>query len=144
MDNRFEPDSVIDEWLEAAKRGDIAYVVDRLNHGMDVNTGNTINTTALMMAVRRGHLELVRILLDHGADLNAENDLGYTAMTYAVILSRPEEYRWTAPQLDARVLQRLLEAGGRYSLREAVLLNDVELARTRLDEGCLLYTSRCV
>ncbi len=39
------------------------------------------------------------------------------------------------PKLDSRPLDILLAAGARYRLYEAVLLNDVDLARERLDEG---------
>ena len=142
MDEIARPDSLVDEWLEAADRGDTAFVMDHLNRGMGVDVGNSINTTALMMAVRGCHLELIRILLDHGADLSPENSLGCTAITYAVIGSRSWSGYWHIPQPDTRPLELLLAAGGRYRLREAVLLNDVRLARARLDEGADVDTGQ--
>jgi uncharacterized protein len=136
MGEIYEPDPVFREWLEAAERGDTAFVVDQLRRGMDVNAGRDgINMTALMMAVRGCQPEMIRLLLDRGADLGPENSLGYTAMTYAVISSRSWGDYWHVPRPDPRPLELLLAAGGRYGLREAVLLNDVDLARTRLDEG---------
>ena len=55
MDEIFNPDLLIGEWFKAAQRGDTAFVVNHLNHGMDVNAGDPINSTALMMAVWGGH-----------------------------------------------------------------------------------------
>jgi ankyrin repeat protein len=136
MDEIVEPDLAFREWLEAAERGDTASVVDHLHRGMNVNAGQVMtNTTALMMAVRGCQTDMIRLLLDHGAGLSLENSLGYTAMTYAVISSRSCGDYWHVSHPDPRPLALLLAAGGRYSLREAVLLNDVGLARSRLDEG---------
>ena len=102
---------------------------------MDVNAGDPTNSTALMMAVWGGHIELIRVLLARGADMTLENSLGHTAMTCAVISSRSWGDYWHDPEPDPRPLELLLAAGGRYALREAVLLNDVGLALARLDEG---------
>lgn len=133
---RRERTSKIDRWLDAAGAGDTAAVIDYLSCGMDVNTGcEYTNTTALMRAVRDGRVEMVRFLLERGADLSPENSLGYTAITYAVLRSRTWDGYRDNPQPDPRPLEILLAAGGHYRLREAVLLNDVELARRRLDEG---------
>ena len=136
MDEIVEPDLAFREWLEAAELGDMASVVDNLHRGMNVNAGqDTTNTTALMMAVRGCQTDMIRLLLNHGAGLSLENSLGYTAMTYAVISSRSWGDYWHVTHPDPRPLELLLTAGGRYRLREAVLLNDVGLARSRLDEG---------
>src|SRR5262245_77978 len=128
-------DPWIDDWLEAAERGDLALIVELLQSGIDVNAGNSINTTALMRAVSGGQVEVVRALLEHGADLCRENTLCHTALTCAVICSRSWEDYWPILHPDPRPLELLLAAGGQYRLYEAVLLNDLDLARTRLDEG---------
>ena len=125
--------SKVEEWLQAAQRGDLATVVEFLDSGMDVNAGDAINTTALMMAVWGGHPGVIRVLLDRGASLSPQNSLGHTAVTIALRRSQPrEDYHGGS---DPRPLQMLLAAGARYGLREAVMLNDVALARARLDEG---------
>jgi ankyrin repeat protein len=139
MNEILKPRPSIDEWLEAAVRDDTAFVVEHLNRGMEVDYARD-NTTALMMAVRGCHIELIRVLLDHGADLSLENSLGYTAMTYAVFASRSGGDNWDNPEANPEPLELLLAAGGRYRILEAVLLNDLGLARVRLDEGADVNT----
>lgn len=137
----FEPDPTFEEWLKAAERGDSALVLDHLHRGMNVNAGrHRTNTTALMMAVRGCQIEMIQLLVDHGADLDPENSYGFTALTYAVIASRPGGDHWSKPIPDPRPLELLLSMGGRHRLLEAVLLNDVGLARARLDEGADVNT----
>jgi ankyrin repeat protein len=132
---------VFQDWLEAAERGDTASLADHLDRGMSVDAGCAYtNTTALMMAVRGCQGDAIRFLLDRGADLDVENSLGYTALTCALILSRSWEDRWRILEPDPRPLELLIEAGARYRLREAVLLNDLELARAPLDEGADVNT----
>ncbi len=137
MGEILEPKMMLEKWLDAAERGDTAFVVEQLQRGMDVNAGHRLtNTTALIKAVWGCQIDMIRLLLDHGADLSLEDSYGFTALTTAVIRSRswPGDY-WRIPEPDRRPLDILLAAGARYRLREAVLLNDVELARVRLDEG---------
>jgi ankyrin repeat protein len=128
-------DTKVERWMQAAERGDLAAVIDFLDSGMDVNAGDAINTTALMRAVRGGHLGVIRVLLDRGASLSPQNTLGHTAVTVALIYSRRWAGYYECPAPDPKPLEMLLAAGARYGLREAVLLNDVALARARLDEG---------
>jgi ankyrin repeat protein len=136
MDASPELDPMSEAWLEAVRRGDALRVVEILHSGFDINTGRGLgNQTALMEAVRGRHLELIRLLLEREADLTPENSIGFTALTYALLGSRSLNEYWLNPQPDPRPLELLLAAGGRYRFLEAVLLNDIELARTRLDEG---------
>jgi len=72
--------------------------------------------------------------------VSPENTLGYTAVTYAVINSRSWGGYWHVAQPDPRLLEILLAAGAQYRLREAVLLNDIELVRTKLDEEANVNT----
>lgn len=141
MSKRKNRDPIFHDWLEAAERGDTACLVAHIDRGMNVNAGSDYtNTTALMMAVRGGKIDTIRFLLDRGADLDVENSKGYTALTYAVFESRSWEDYCHIPDPDSRPLELLLEAGARYRLREAILLNDVKLARARLDEGADVNT----
>jgi uncharacterized protein len=127
-------DPLVEELLEAAGRGDTTRVIELLDSGVDVNSGNPINTTVLMRAVFSGQGDLMRELLNRGADWNVENSKHHTALTCAVILSGGWP-GWKIPRLDSGPLEILLAAGARYRLYEAVLLNDIDLARERLDDG---------
>lgn len=130
-----EMDPALREWLSASERGDIAVIADHIQRGADVNQASEALTTGLMMAVRGYHIEIIRLLLAHGADPDLENCVGFTAVTYAVLYSRSWENYYRIPRPDPRPLELLVAAGGRFRLIEAVLLNDVALARLRLDEG---------
>lgn len=132
MDEAWSPEIIsVDDWINAADRGDTVFVLDALQCGMDVDACGRAGRTALMAAVKGGRLDVIRILLEHGADPNRENDRGDTAVTFAVLRARP----WRSLQPDPGPLNLLLSAGGRYRLYEAVQMNDLEIARARLDEG---------
>ncbi len=59
--------STKDLW-KAAKRGETAEVTEILASGIDVNSADRKDRTALMMASERGHVETVETLLNSGAD----------------------------------------------------------------------------
>ncbi len=125
----------LDPWFEAVKAGDPNRVNRLLESGIDINAGDEVNTTALHHAIRQRHLDLVRMLLDRGADPAVPNSNGHTPLTTALIHSRPFKIPYGVPHPDPSALEILLSAGTRYRLLEAVLLDDVALARERLDEG---------
>lgn len=125
----------VDQWLDAAKRGDVTFIVDYLTRGFDINAANGNHATALIIAVRGRHVDLIRVLLDQGADIRHEDTYGFTAVTHGIIASRTWDGWYRIDHPDARPLELLLAAGGRCSLCDAVLLNDLELARVRLEEG---------
>ena len=52
-----------------------------ISHGIDVNTTNKKNVTALMIACEEGNIDVINVLLSVGADLNIGN--GYTFLHYA-------------------------------------------------------------
>ena len=132
---RRSKDPTLEKWFDAAKMGDLDLIQEMLDSGMNINTGDRIKTTALLFAAGLGHNNLVRFLLDRGADSSIENTIGHTAVTRALIRSRSWEQCFRVQDPDPTTLEILLAAGGRYRLLEAVLLNDVELARQRLAEG---------
>ena len=134
MDWDWDRDMAVRRLLEAAERGDAVRVFTLLDSGLNVNSGDLINQTALMSATQGCHVKLIRALLERGADLEVENSMGYTALTYA--LARSGDWPgWKSAELDRRPLDLLRAAGAKHRLFEAVLLNDLNLARLRLDEG---------
>jgi ankyrin repeat protein len=132
-----------ERWFEAIKRNDLVVAAELLAEGVEVDAGEGLTrTTALMMAVTDRRIEMIQWLLDHGAGLAPENSLGLSAMTYALILSRTWDDLYRVANPDPRPLQMLLARGGRFGLREAVLLNDVPLARSRLNQGADVNAGR--
>ena len=69
------------------------------------------------------------------ADLNREHSIGFTALTHALVQSRSWGSYFHVREPDPRPLELLLAKGAQYRLLEAALLNDLELARTRLEGG---------
>lgn len=115
-------------WWEAVDRGDVDAVRDLIERGTPVGTVRMYGFSALFAAVRTGDVAMVRILLEHGADPNRLNMGGCTPVTFAAgHASQPGR------DAAAEILRLLLAAGGRLGLREAVMLGDVDLARSILD-----------
>ncbi len=115
-------------WREAVARGDVAAVRGLIDQGVPVDAEDRDGESALFLAARDGDAAMVRLLLERGADPNRSDARGRTPMTMAATRSiRPG---WSA---DDEVARLLLAAGGRYGLREAAVLGDVELARRILD-----------
>jgi bla regulator protein BlaR1 len=56
--------------VKSAEEGDTAVVRRLIDGGMDVNTMQPGDGTALIGAARGGHLELVNYLIEHGANVN--------------------------------------------------------------------------
>jgi uncharacterized protein len=132
MDERAKPEIVsVDDWINAAHRGDVPFVLNCLRRGMDVDARGSVQATALMAAVGGGRLGMIRILLEHGANPNLECLWGHTAVSHGVFRARPQD----GSEPDPGPMELLLAAGGRCRLYEAVLMNDIGLARARLDEG---------
>jgi ankyrin repeat protein len=142
MDERGKSPIAIDDWLKAAARGDVESLVEALNRGVAPDALGIDHSTALMKAVEGCHLDLIRLLLDRGADPNAEDIRGYTAVSLGIVVSWPENPHWKTSRGDRGPLELLLAAGGHMRLCEAVLANDAELVRTRLDEGADANTGR--
>jgi ankyrin repeat protein len=131
------------KWFEAIKQGDIAIATALLKEGAVVNAQDGLKgPTGLMLAIMNLRIEMMQWLLDHGAVLGPETGSGWSAMTYALVLSRTWDNYYRVPEPDPRPLQMLLARGGRFGLREAVLLNDVPLARSRLNQGADVNTGR--
>lgn len=112
--------SFASELYKAAKEGDLAKVIERVNAGDDVDYVynppanrflETVGTSVLMQAVSRGDIEMVRFLIDRGADVNLPivTSMGsYTALydaLYSENLSRQTRYL---------LVKMLMDAGAKY------------------------------
>ncbi len=69
--------------IDATKRGDIAAVQAFLDAGVDPDSHDQVNNTALIFAARDGHYEIVRRLLDRGAAVDWIDDERVTALILA-------------------------------------------------------------
>jgi ankyrin repeat protein len=85
--------------LEAAKSGDTAAALARIESGVDVDSRDSTGATALHWAVYNNATDVISGLLDAGADPNAANRYGSTPMAEAAIVG------------DVAVIRALLEAG---------------------------------
>ena len=71
------------EFLRAAALGDINRLRALLAQGVDINSANKANQTALMLAAAFKQTEIVKFLLTAGANVNCHDELGLTAADWA-------------------------------------------------------------
>lgn len=126
------------EWFQAAKQGDTGLLLEYLSRGADINARSDYGVTALMLAVDGRQIETIETLIRLGADLHLHDNVGWTALTRAAIQAQG----WSIVQSrclpthppNRQPMELLIAAGGQMGLREAVLLDDVELARHLCDQ----------
>ena len=61
-----------------------------LDNGIDINSKNKFNTTALIMAADNGHLQCMELLLNRGADINSRDNHNHTALHHTAIYGYKE------------------------------------------------------
>ncbi len=72
--------------ITAASDGDKKAVKAFLKNGVDVNSRDWDQLTAVIAAASAGHLDMVKFLLDSGADVNAKDKDDITALMEAAIM----------------------------------------------------------
>jgi outer membrane protein assembly factor BamB len=78
-------DQLSDQFLEAAKKGDVAELKKLLDQGVNVDSKNKYGVTALGFACSKGHLDAVQLLIERGANINAEDTFYHaTPISWAV------------------------------------------------------------
>ncbi len=78
-------DQAADQFLEAARKGDVTQLKKLLDQGVDVNSKTKYGVTALAFACDKGSLDAVKFLIEHGADVNAQDSFyEATPITWAV------------------------------------------------------------
>ncbi|QNK61364.1 ankyrin repeat domain-containing protein [Pedobacter sp. PAMC26386] len=63
----------------------LAYMELLIGEGLDVNKGNVVRETPLMVSVNQNKPEYIELLLENGADANEQDSKGHTAFTRAVV-----------------------------------------------------------
>ena len=79
---------------DAARRGDIAAVMQMLDGGTDIEDRDDTSETPLLAAALGGHSRLVVNLLMRGADAKARNDRGMTVLHAAAFAGDIEAVKW--------------------------------------------------
>ena len=81
-----------------AARGDVNYVTNCLNAGVNVNLLEGNNWTPLHSAARNGRLDIVQLLLSWGASINAKDVTNRTPMDQAKVGKYPATQNYLASQ----------------------------------------------
>lgn len=66
-------DAPIEQWLRAAREGDVKTLSRMLAEGADPNATAPSSVTALAFAAAAGKLDAIRLLIDKGADVSAQS-----------------------------------------------------------------------
>lgn len=78
-------DQLSDQFLEAAKKGDVAELKKLLEQGVNVDSKNKYGVTALAFACSKGQLDAVQLLIERGANVNAEDTFYHaTPISWAI------------------------------------------------------------
>ncbi len=94
-----EKPSSIEAFMSAASTGDLQATALQLAKGVDVDSRDDEQHTALHLAAFEGHYAVVGLLIQHGADVNAIDGMGRTPLMFAASGPYP------------RTVQYLLDAG---------------------------------
>src|SRR5438445_13382063 len=73
------------DWEAATRSGDIAVVGELIRAGVNVNSLDRYNQTALMHAAHRGDLDMVKLFVANGAKLEVRAKLRLSALDLARI-----------------------------------------------------------
>lgn len=78
----------IQKFFNACSTGKADLVREFLGRGVDPESRDRNNLTALIWAGRKGHIPVAAELLAHGASINAGDNRGRTALYHAVMYKR--------------------------------------------------------
>lgn len=67
--------NLANEFLQAAQQGNINTIRNCLQQGVNVNTRNRIQQTAIILASLHKHYDCVQILIEAGADINMQDNI---------------------------------------------------------------------
>ena len=118
-----------DQFIEAARKGDVEQVKAALAAGIDVDSKTEYGATALFFACDRGYETIVDVLLESGADPNAK-DTFYKATPLT----------WAQQKGHYKIVGKLLAKGGEGAdkqLMSAVASANVEFTQIVLDSGAV-------
>ena len=121
--------NVNEDFLAAARKGDVAKLKELLDKGADVNTKTQYGATALAYACDKGHIEVVKLLLERGANVNVR-DTFYGEVPLG----------WALQKNNVEIIKLLIEKGAQGKervLTYAVQAGHIDLVKVVLDKGDL-------
>jgi hypothetical protein len=116
-----------EEFLAAARKGDVAALKAFLDKGVDVNTKSRYGATALSFACDKGHVEVVKLLLERGAEADVR-DTFYKATPMT----------WAASKGFAEIVKLLLDKGSKEKAQALMIgagSGFAEVVQVVLDKG---------
>ena len=119
--------SLNEDFLAAARKGDAAKVKELLDKGVDVNTKTQYGATALAYACDKGHIEVVKLLLEHGANVNVKDTF------YGEV-----PIDWAISKDNVEIIKLLVDKGAQDKdrvLAYAVQKGQIDLVKAVLDKG---------
>ncbi len=72
--------------FDYAEDGNFKGVIKCITSGIDVNSIDSYDESAIIYALRGGYFNVIKYLIEQGADINVENMYGYKALVLAVNL----------------------------------------------------------
>lgn len=120
----------IPKWLHDSSYLEIAQFL--IEHGADVNTGDSSGNTALILAVAWCTAEMVQFLIDSGAELNRAGSEG---MTPLIIATRNGRKRMFDILLQHGADVDTVDGYGGTALIYAAARGDIEMVRALLAKG---------
>ncbi|XP_019616149.1 PREDICTED: ankyrin repeat domain-containing protein 2-like [Branchiostoma belcheri] len=135
-----------DEFLRAARDGDVETVRRSLEKGVDVNIKSitTDGDTGLHVACREGHVKVVELLIKNQADLNVANKDGDTGLHVACREGHVKVVELLIKnQADLNVANKTGDtglhvacSGGHDKVAELLIRNRADLLRTNKAQVC--------
>jgi uncharacterized protein len=100
----------IGDFLESVSDGDIEAVEEAIELGLDLDTKDSMNRTALMEAANFGHIDIVQLLLENGANPNLIYSNGQTALSDVA-------YNWGDNEKGLKIIKLLCENGADVNIK---------------------------
>ena len=122
------------EYIYAVVDGDIAYVKEQLDKGLNVNTRYDNGATALIYAALMGHHRICDLLIGRGIDVHAKDDGNINALMTACESKNPCSGIVNL-LLSKGVNVNDVSKGGATALMAAAKLGNTELVRILLNHG---------
>lgn len=118
--------------LRSAEKGDTENVRKLLAEGVNIDSKNNLERTALVKAAHNGHTHTVDVLLRQGADVTARTHGGATALIHAVLQGHTQIVK---DLLDNGADASVAMDNGDTALMHAARIGDVEMVKALLRHG---------